>query len=51
MMGVFASTNFYKKIVVFALVITNSQTVFAYAYIFRTFFAMMGSVPDVIVTD
>jgi hypothetical protein len=51
MIGVFASTNLFKKIIIFGLVVTNSQSVFAYTYIFREFFSMMGADPLVIVTD
>lgn len=51
MLGVFACSNAYKKIVIFGLVITNSQTVFAYSFIFKKFFEIMGSTPDVIITD
>lgn len=51
MMGVFASTNLYKRIVIFGLVVTNSQTVFAYSYIFREFFRLVGSSPPTLITD
>lgn len=33
--GVFAGVNAYKKIVIFGLVVTNSQSVFAYSYLFQ----------------
>lgn len=45
MLGLFASSNSMKKIVIFGLVVTNSQTVFAYSYIFRSFFEMVGGQP------
>lgn len=51
MMGVFASTNHYRKIVIFGLVVTNSQSVYAYSYLISSFFEIMGSVPEVIITD
>lgn len=51
MVGVFVSTNVFKKIVVFGLAITNSQSVFAYTYIFRQFFELMGSPPNIVITD
>ena len=51
MMGVMAGTNGSKKIVIFALIVTNSQTTFAYKYIFKEFFDIMGSVPDIVITD
>ena len=35
MVGVMAGTNGSKKIIIFALVITNSQTTFAFKYIFK----------------
>lgn len=38
MLGVFAGSNACKRIVIFGLVVTNSQSVFAYQYIFRKFF-------------
>lgn len=50
-MGIFASTNNSKKIVIFGLVVTNSQSVFAYKYLFTSFFKIMGSVPEIIITD
>ena len=45
MLGVFASSNSMKKIVVFGLVVTNSQSVFAYSFIFKSFFKIMGRQP------
>jgi hypothetical protein len=51
MIGVFASTNLYKKIVIFGLVVTNSQTVFAFSFIFKEFFKLVGSSPPTIITD
>jgi hypothetical protein len=45
MLGIFASTNNSKKIVVFGLVVTNSQSVFAYKYLFKSFIEIMGSSP------
>jgi hypothetical protein len=52
MFGLFASNNTtFKKIVIFGLVVTNSQSIFAYAFLFRQFFSIMGSVPEVIITD
>lgn len=51
MMGVFASTNLYKRIIVFGLVVTNTRSRLAYAYIFQEFFKMMGKQPEVIITD
>ena len=49
--GVFASTNLYKRIVIFGLVITNSQSVFAYSFIFKEFIRLIGKSPPVIITD
>ena len=51
MVGVFANYNAYKKIIIFALVITNSQTSLAYEYIMTSFFTIMGVQPEVIITD
>ena len=50
-MGVFAGNNGVKKIIVYGLVITNSQSTYAYTYIFKTFFEIIGSKPEVIITD
>lgn len=35
LIGVFMSTNNMKKIVPYAVVVTNSQSVYAYSFIFR----------------
>jgi len=51
MIGVFATFNNMRKITVTGLVITNSQSVFAYSFIFKEYFKIMNSVPKVIVTD
>ena len=40
-----AGTNGSKHIIIFGVVFTNSQSVFAYKYIFRQFFDIMGSCP------
>ncbi len=42
MIGVFAGTNGSKRIVIFGLIITNSQSVFAYKFIFKEFFRLIG---------
>ena len=49
--GVFVNTNLFKRIVVFGLVITNSQSVFAYSFIFKEFIRLVGKSPPVIITD
>ena len=51
MVGLFANYNYFKKIVIFGIVITNSQTSFAYSYILQSFFDIMGSQPETIITD
>lgn len=51
MIGFFLGTNASKRIIVFGLVVTNSQSVFAYSWIFREFFRLVGSTPAVVVTD
>ena len=51
MVGVMAGTNGSKKIIIFGLVLTNSQSIFAYKYIFKQFFDIMGSTPETIITD
>ena len=50
-MGVLASTNGSKKIVVFGLVVTNSQSVFAYEYIFQQWFELLEGSPEIVITD
>jgi len=51
MIGVFSTFNNIRKITVLGFVITNSQSTFAYSFIFSEFFKIMNSVPKIIVTD
>ena len=51
MIGVFSGHNASRKIVIFGLAITNSQTVFSYSFIFKKFFEIMKTQPKVIITD
>ena len=51
MLGIFGGSNHSKKIVVFGLAVTTSQSAFAYSFLFQHFFRMMGSVPEIIITD
>jgi hypothetical protein len=51
LMGIFAGTNESKRIVVYGVVVTNSQTVEAYKFILKSFFKLMGKKPTSIITD
>lgn len=51
MLGVIASQDSNRIFAIYGLVITNSQSVFAYSYIFKTFISIVGKAPSVIITD
>ncbi len=51
LVGVFGGTSESQRITVYGFVVTNSQSVNVYKYLFGEFFKIMGKCPQTMITD